>query len=155
MTRHLPLALGLTWLVWAAGCAASAGGPGDGDGAADAAAPRADAGAHTSDAAATAADAASSGGPDAALVADQCTLRTLPTHAGCDTACAVHLFLPTGGAYCTQQCDTDAYCTAVSPGLTCAPYGACVPRCSGDGECQAQGFLRCDTTAAACDTMPP
>ena len=150
MRRAVTAALGLAWLAWATtGCAASGGDSGDDD------ATPADAGAHASDTADAVADAASSGGPDAALVADLCTLRTLPTHDGCDDACAVHLFLPAGGAYCTQQCDGDAYCTAVSPGLTCAPYGACVPRCSGDRECQAQGFLRCDTTAAACDTIPP
>lgn len=153
MKRRLTCVLGLAWLAWVAGCGASAGDLGDG---ADAAM-RADADDRTdaTDAAGAQADAANSSGPDAALVADLCTLRTLPGHDGCDDACAVHLFLPAGGAYCTQQCDGDAYCTAVSPGLTCAPYGACVPRCSADRECQAQGFLRCDTTAAACDTIPP
>ncbi|MCC6996663.1 MAG: hypothetical protein IT370_18775 [Deltaproteobacteria bacterium] len=152
MKRRLARALGLAWLAWVAGCGASAA---DADADADAAAAaRRDAGGAT-DGATASADAAASADPDAALVADLCTLRTLPGHDGCDDACAVHLFLPTGGAYCTQQCDSDAYCTAVSPGLTCAPYGACVPRCSGDRECQAHGFLRCDTSAAACDTIPP
>lgn len=152
MKRGLLHLLGLAWLAWATtGCGASAGPAGDGADAASSGGPDA----RTVDAAPALADAASNGGPDAALVADLCTLRTLPTHDGCDDACAVHLFLPAGGAYCTQQCDSDAYCTAVSPGLTCAPYGACVPRCGADPECQAHGFLRCDTTAAACDTIPP
>jgi hypothetical protein len=38
-------------------------------------------------------------------------------------------------------------------GRTCAPYGACVPTCTADAECTAQGFKRCDTTAGACDTI--
>ncbi len=82
-----------------------------------------------------------------------CAIRTTKVGAECGDTCGVHLqLLGAAGFYCTQDCEDAAGC-ADAPALTCAPYGACVPRCAGDAECKAQGFKRCDTTAGACDTL--
>lgn len=138
------------------GSSSSSGGPAsDASVASDAATP--DDGGAASDAAASVDAARDALGPvaDAGSV-NGCAIRTTKVGAECGDVCGVHLqLLGAAGFYCTQDCEDAAGC-ASAPALTCAPYGACVPRCTGDAECKAQGFKRCDTTApggGACDTL--
>lgn len=121
--------------------------PADGD--ASAADPDATPADPSSDGAASSNDAA----PDAAGVIEGCTLKRASASADCTDDCAAHLRLPAPNDwYCTQACDKPSDC-AGAPSTTCAPYGACVPRCSADAQCRALGFARCDLSAGACDTI--
>jgi hypothetical protein len=99
---------------------------------------------------ASASDAAQS--PDAAVI-DGCSIARVRSSSDCGDDCGAHLRLPAPNDwYCTQACGAPADCAA-APSTTCAPYGACVPRCNSDAGCRALGFARCDTAAGACDTL--
>jgi len=166
-TRSLPLAglLVSAGLVAAAGCSSSGttpggasssggaviaidGSPQDGAGGSPDASPND---------ASTQGDAPRDAPRDAATldgaVVGGCVIRHEKTGPACGDVCGVHLTLVgPSDWYCTQDCSDATQCGGVA-GLTCAPYGACVPTCTADAECTAQGFKRCDTTAGACDTI--
>jgi hypothetical protein len=100
-------------------------------------------------------------GIDAALGLDArpptgCVVVVAASGAACAADCEVHLFLPSGMAYCTLTCGGDPDCTPYGAELTCAAEtGTCMLRCSDDLGCQAAGFPRCHPVGSFCDTLPP
>lgn len=162
LTRSVPL-LGVLFVAGvAAGAGCATGAPGGGSsssgapaGGSDATAP--DDSGSSSDVAQGDASAQGDAPRDVVMadgaVVSGCAIRHEKTGAACGDVCGVHLTLVgPSDWYCTQDCSDPTQCGGVA-GLTCAPYGACVPTCAGDAECKAQGFKRCDTAAGACDTL--
>jgi len=126
------------------------GGPAPIDG--DAAAPAADPPADASDAGPASEDGGADTGSEAASGA--CIVKRAADFAACAEECGARLTLPRGGVYCSTSCETTKDCAALGGDLICPEtIGACVPRCAGNASCTAGGFQRCDTETGGCDTL--